>query len=538
MADADGTTAPPVPGVAASAALQERRAASARDLLEAALARIAAVDGAVRSVVHVAAEAARADADARDAERAAGRVRSPLHGIPFAVKDNYDVAGLPATCGSRAREGVVAEADADLVARLREAGAVVLGKLATWEYGTGNGGEFFDLPRPPARNPWDLSRFTGGSSTGAGAAVAAGMLPFALGSDTTGSVRLPAAATGTVGIIPTPGVLSTDGLLPNCYAMDVPGPFARTVEDVALVLDAIAGRDPAAADALSKAAATRSLEGVSVAVVADPGPGSPAPDPPLAAAFEAGLTVLESLGARLVPTELPFPAAECYALTRIIGPVESATIHEEELRERPDALGFALRDKLLAGSAVRAVDYLQALRQRTVVAEAMAALAARHDAILTFGTLHLAPRIGVEPEMTAFTAETMLTPFNLAGLPAMVQPNGFSDGGLPTHWQIAARRGGEAAIVALAAAFEAATDHRARRPALDAASRAPEPPPVAWPEQAAPADEATRAYAARAGLGRLSEADLSRLGMFIASQGTAGALPRPKDKRVRPLHRP
>jgi aspartyl-tRNA(Asn)/glutamyl-tRNA(Gln) amidotransferase subunit A len=185
-------------------------------LTKACLARIAAVDDQIHSYIHVATEAALHAAHQAEKEIAAGELRGPLHGIPYGVKDNYDVAGMPMTAASRVLLDNAPEHDAALVARLRHAGAVLLGKLATWEFGTGNGGEYFDLPFPPARNPWDTARFTGGSSTGAGASVAAGTALFALGSDTTGSVRLPAAATGTVGLIATSGVLDREGILPNC----------------------------------------------------------------------------------------------------------------------------------------------------------------------------------------------------------------------------------------------------------------------------------------------------------------------------------
>jgi aspartyl-tRNA(Asn)/glutamyl-tRNA(Gln) amidotransferase subunit A len=180
--------------------------------------------------------------DAAGAGRAAAAPRQgPLGGIPWAIKDTFDVAGLPATANSRLRAGRVASADAALVAQIRAAGAVLLGKLATWEYGTGTGAEHFDLPAPPARNPWDTSRFTGGSSTGAGVAVATGMTLFAVGSDTTGSVRLPAAATGCCGVVMTPGRLPLDGALPNTFSMDRPGPITWTAEDAAIVLDAACG---------------------------------------------------------------------------------------------------------------------------------------------------------------------------------------------------------------------------------------------------------------------------------------------------------
>jgi aspartyl-tRNA(Asn)/glutamyl-tRNA(Gln) amidotransferase subunit A len=178
------------------------------ELLEAYLERIAEVDSKIHSYIYVAAEPARKAAKRAESELRSGIWKGPLHGIPFAVKDNYDVAGMPATAGSRLRLAHTPEVDAPLVADLKAAGAVLIGKLSTWEFGTGNGGEYFDLPFPPARNPWDVERFTGGSSTGAGAAVAAGTTLFALGSDTTGSVRLPAAACGAVGMITTPGRLS------------------------------------------------------------------------------------------------------------------------------------------------------------------------------------------------------------------------------------------------------------------------------------------------------------------------------------------
>ncbi|MFY8151962.1 MAG: amidase family protein, partial [Hyphomicrobiales bacterium] len=216
------------------------------DLVEACLGRIAAVDGAIHSFIHVAAEQARAAAREAEAEIRAGRRRGALHGIPYAVKDNYDAAGLPATAGSRVRLDHVPTQDAALVARLRAAGAILLGKLNTWEFGTGNGGEYFDLPFPTARNPWDTERFAGGSSTGAGTSVAAGTTLFALGSDTTGSVRLPAAATGTLGLIATSDVLDRSGILPNCYTLDKPGIFAWTARDAALIFGELTGKGPTA----------------------------------------------------------------------------------------------------------------------------------------------------------------------------------------------------------------------------------------------------------------------------------------------------
>ena len=438
------------PSLAGALAGLQSGALSAARLVDDCLARVAARDGALHAFLHLDAVGARSVA----ATPAAG----PLSGIPWAIKDTFDAAGLPASANSRFRTGRVATQDAALVHALRGTGAVLLGKLATWEYGTGTGAEHFDLPAPPARNPWDTGRFTGGSSTGAGVAVATGMALFAIGSDTTGSVRLPAAATGCCGVVATPGLLPLAGALPNTFSLDRPGPIAWTAEDIAIVLDAVRG------SALRKAGAA-GLNGLRVGVLRDPGPGFPVPDAEMAAALEDGLSVLSRLGATVRDAALPWPASACLDAARLIGAAESAAIHEKELREGADLLGAALRDKLLAGAGVRAVDYLAAQRFRRAFTEAMEALWAEHDILLSFGALHLPPRLGVEPESTAYTSETRLTPASLAGLPALVQCNGFSRAGLPLHWHAMARPRDEAALFRLAMAYEAATPWRMRRPA-------------------------------------------------------------------------
>ncbi len=516
--------------IAAASAALRRGEFTPTALLEAHLARIEAFEPVVRAFVHLDREGALKAADIAGREIAAGRWRGPLHGIPFAVKDNYDVAGLPATSGSRLRLTHVPERDADLVARIKTAGAVCLGKLSTWEYGTGNGGEYFDLPFPPARNPWDTERFTGGSSTGAGAAVAAGFVKFALGSDTTGSVRLPASATGIVGIIPTAGRLSVRGILPNCYSLDVPGPFTWTAEDASLVLSVLAG-DPGIA-----ITSTPSLDGVRVAVVRDIGPGFPAPSPEMAAAFERAVGTLVAEGAVVSECALPVPAAECFAVTRIIGPAESAAIHERELRERPGEMGFALRDKLLAGTLVRAVDYITAQRRRRDIADALAALIGRHDVLVTWGTLQPAPRLGVEPEMTAYTVETCFTPFNLSGHPALVQCTGFSEAGLPLHWQMVADHGREDVLLRAAAAFEAATGGwRDRRPEPAAMPPAPEPD---RPDARQDLIPELAAFLRRYGLERLSPDHRARMAALLDPvAANAVALPRPSAKDHEPAFR-
>lgn len=435
------------PTIASALAVMAEGRVKAADVLAACLARIAALNGTLHAVHYLDEAGARAT-----------RGSGPLSGIPWGIKDNFDVAGLPCIANSRLRAGRIPATDAPLVTMLRQTGAPLLGKLATWEYGTGTGAEHFDLPNPPARNPWDTARFTGGSSTGAGVAVATGMALFAIGSDTTGSVRLPAAATGCCGVLMTPGVLPMAGGLPNTYSMDRPGPITWTAEDAAIVLDAVLGSQ-------LRAAGTAGAKGLRVAVVRDPGAGLPAANAELAAAFEAGLSVLSQLGARITDAQLPWPASTCLDAARVIGAAESASIHEEELAKTPELMGAALRDKLLAGMGVSAVDYLAAQRLRRAFSDAMERFWNAHDVVLCFGTLHLPPRLGVEPESSNYTMETMLTPASLAGLPALVQCTGFSEAGLPLHWQIMTRQGNEAAMFRLAMAFEAATDWRSRRPA-------------------------------------------------------------------------
>jgi aspartyl-tRNA(Asn)/glutamyl-tRNA(Gln) amidotransferase subunit A len=192
-----------------------------------------------------------------------------------------------------------------------------------------------------------------------------------------------------------------------------------------------------------------------------------APDAAMAAAFEAGVDVLRGLGAAVEEVRLPVSVAECLACSSMIGPAESASIHERELRESPALMGAALRDKLMAGSMVRAADYLAAQRRRRGIAAGVDALMRQYDAVVTYGALHAAPRLGIEPEMTAFTRDTALVPFSLSGHPSVVQCTGYmEDGGagLPLNWQIAGRLWDEATVLRVAAAYEAATPWRVRRP--------------------------------------------------------------------------
>src|SRR6267143_6964690 len=229
--------------IAEAARLIERKELSPIELVESRLDRIARLDGRLNSFIRVLAEEARAEARAAEAEIAADRYRGPLHGIPIGLKDIYETAGVATTGHSKVMRDHVPRADAFSLARLRDAGAIVMGKLATHEFAFG--GPSFDLPWPPARNPWDTSRFTGGSSSGTGAAVAAGLVLGGTGSDTGGSLRGPAAYCGLAGLKPSYGRISRIGILPLAFSLDHAGPLAWTAEDSAIMLQAMAGHDPA-----------------------------------------------------------------------------------------------------------------------------------------------------------------------------------------------------------------------------------------------------------------------------------------------------
>src|SRR5499433_1566727 len=229
--------------IAEAAKLIQQRELSPVELVDSRLARIEKLDGKLHSFIRVLADSVRAEARAAESEIAAGRYKGPLHGIPLGLKDIYETAGVPTTGHSKVMQDHVPKADAFSVRKLREAGAVVMGKLATHEFALG--GPSFDLPWPPARNPWDTSRFTGGSSSGTGASVAAGLVLGGTGSDTGGSIRGPAALCGIAGIKPTYGLSSRCGILPLAFSLDHAGPLAWTAEDSAILLQAMAGRDPA-----------------------------------------------------------------------------------------------------------------------------------------------------------------------------------------------------------------------------------------------------------------------------------------------------
>jgi len=391
-----------------------------------------------------------------------------MHGIPYGLKDIVETAGIPTTGHSKLRQDHVPKKDAEIVRRLKEGGGVLLGKLATWEFA--NGGPSFDLPWPPARNPWDRDRLPGGSSSGPGAAVAAGFMPAAIGTDTGGSVRGPAAFCGIAGLKPTYGRVSRRGVFPNTFTMDHCGPMTRSAEDVALMLQVIAGFDPADPSTEDRpvpdyrAALDGGVKGLRLGLVEGWHEGGGA-HPDLGPAIIEAVGVLETLGASVETVKLS-SLRDYTDCKTTISLVELYTIHEPDLRTRPQDFGRILRNHILSGALIRADEYQAALRWRTALAREQAAVMKRVDALITASARTIADRAdpnrhshGIGPSITQ--------PFSISGVPALAIPCGFSRAeGMPLSLQIAAGPFQEPTVLRIAHAYQQATDWHRRHPDL------------------------------------------------------------------------
>ena len=462
--------------IAQAAQLIRARELSPVELTEALLARIAVLDPVYHAFIAVTAEIARAEAKAAETEIARGKWRGPMHGIPYALKDIFDVAGLPTTCHSKLRMNHRATADATAVRRLREAGAVLLGKLALHEFA--NGGPTLDLPWPAARNPWNIDLHPGGSSSGCGTAVAAGMAPATLGTDTGGSVRNPATCCGVIGIKPTYGAVSRAGVFPLAFSLDHVGPITRTVEDNAILFQAIAGHDPADptsarrthADCL--AGLRQGIKGVKIGVIAHFWEEDQAADPQQVAAITAAIALLEELGAEVKPVRLS-PLAQWMDCGRIIHYAEAYAIHERDLQERPQDFAPITRRRLMSGAFIAASEYVKAQQLRTVLCEQYRATLADVDALVTLSSYDLPCRIDDDDAIARTYERQCRMPFNVAGAPAISVPTGFSREGLPLAMQITGRAFDEAMVYRVAHAYCDAAGWCERRPPLLAS--APQP---------------------------------------------------------------
>ena len=460
------TGIPPFLTIAEAGRLIAAKKLSPVELAKALLARVKAVDPKINAFLTITDKPALAAARAAERAVMAGK-KHPLLGIPVAYKDIYETAGVPTTAHSRILQHNLPKHDAETVRRLREAGVVMLGKLATHEFAIG--GPAFDLPWPPARNPWDTRRFTGGSSSGSAAAVAAGLALGALGSDTGGSIRLPAAYCGIAGLKPTPGLVSRRGVIPLAPSLDTAGPMAWTAQDCAILLDTLAGHDPA--DPASVPGPTVSyaqaiaapIKGLRVGVLRHIYEHDMPAAPEVLQAMNRSTAVLRSLGCRVEDATLP-PLQEYNAVGRIIISCEAYALHEAALRTRLSDYSRTFRIRVLAGALIRAAEYIAAQRLRSDLIAATAKAFERFDVLISTPTAGSAPMLSEQRPDDGFARPLATTLANVAAVPSLVVCSGFTAAGLPLGLEIMGPAWGDATILRVGHQFELATGTRDRRP--------------------------------------------------------------------------
>ncbi|MFN0103746.1 MAG: amidase [Bryobacteraceae bacterium] len=458
------------------APLLRARKVSPVEVVRAFLDRIEAVNPKVNAFLTVVSERALADARAAEREIIGGRYRGPLHGIPYAPKDMIATKGIRTTNGSRVTADWVPGYESTITARLGEAGAILLGKLNLLEFAMGSGQKGL---QGPARNPWDLRYSPSGSSSGSGAAVAAGMAPLTIGSDSGGSIRGPAKSCGVVGLKPTYGRVSLYGVTTLSWTLDHVGPMGRTVADVALALQVMAGRDTLdTASARVRVpdysrALTGSVKGLRMGVPAEYFFDRVHPE--TEAALRRAISVLKDMGVALVDVKVR-DAAMCGAVSSVILGSESAAFHRKRLLEHGETLDPLVRERLEAGTFHAAIDYIQALRLRTVLMEEMRRVFQSCDVLMTPAG-NAAPLLEGEIVGTDVPPDPPPAPrpdsFNLAnvtGIPALVLPCGFTAGppALPLGIQFCARPFAEATLFRIGHAYQLATEWHRRRPELNA----------------------------------------------------------------------
>jgi aspartyl-tRNA(Asn)/glutamyl-tRNA(Gln) amidotransferase subunit A len=454
-----------------AAAIRERKLSSV-EVTRALLARIERWHPLLNAFVRVEAEEALADAAAADAAVAEGVARGPLHGVPLAHKDMYYISGKLAECGSKIRKGWVAPATSTAIARLQGAGAIRLGALHMAEFAYGPTGHNEHLG--PARNPWDPQRITGGSSSGSAASVAARLTYAALGSDTGGSIRLPAHFCGVTGFKPTYGRVSRANAMPLSFTLDTIGPLALSAEDCALIGSIIAGADPldpttGGAPAWNVAATLRAPMDMTIGVPRKFYVDDLESD--VAMTLDDALATFRSLGARVIEVDLPDQTA-ISAAALIVLAVEATSLHAPWLRERAGEYGAQVRNRLQNGLAYSAVEYLEALRWRGPALAAHLAAIDSIDVLVAPASRAAAPTIeetdmgggpGAEVAIQALTR--FMRPINYLGLPVLEIPAGQSRSGMPIGLQLIGRPFDDETAIALGRAFQTATNHHRRIPA-------------------------------------------------------------------------
>lgn len=460
-----------IPTIAEAAKQIAAKSLSPVEFMKDRLAKAEALNPQIHAFIRFTPELALEQAKAAEARQMAGTLKGPLDGIPIGHKDIYETAGIPTTGHSRVLIDHVPKADAAAVTAWADAGAVMLGKLATHEFAFG--GPSFDLPWPPARNPWNTDHFTGGSSSGTGAALAAGVILGGTGSDTGGSIRMPASLCGTAGIKPTYGLCSRRGVLPLSHTLDTVGPLAWTTEDCAIMLDALTGHDPTDPSSANRpkpdllSGLNGGVKGLRIGVIRH----FHETDCPVTAGVAAGVAdvvkTLEGLGAIVeevtLPSLLDFNAAGWMILA-----ADALVVHEPWLRTKFRDYGEYLRERLALAGTITAADYLQAQRRRREMCDAVAKVMEGCDLLLTAGAPGEARLITEMGKWATFQSPNFTIPFNLTGQPVLSVCAGFGAGGLPVGVQLIGRPFEDATVLRAGHAYEQATGWRAKRPAMAA----------------------------------------------------------------------
>lgn len=445
------------------------------ELVDACLERITEVDDTLKAFISVYADQARDVAKASEQLVTAGHRLGPLHGIPLGLKDQIGMEGLRSTAGSKVLDDWVPEVDATVVTKLKGAGAIIIGKTNQHEFAWG--GTSDNPHHGTVRNPWNTDRFPAGSSGGSGAAVASRCCHGALGTDTGGSVRLPSAVNGIVGLRPTIGRVSNYGVIPLAWSMDTVGPMTRTVEDNALMMNAMAGHDPldnGSADvpvADYTADLNRGVDGIRIGVV---------PDyffyhlqPPVRDGVQSALSTLEGIGAKVVDVKIGNIHGNISAQLTIES-AEPSAYHQRWLRERADDYGDDVRVLLEVGEMLLATHYIQAQRYRNLLRAEFLDAFKDVDVFICptlpftatpVGDMSVVIEDGQEEDMLSAIMQFTGVP-SLTGLPSLNVPCGFDDDGLPVGMQIIGRPFAEATLYRVAAAFQAETDYHRRAPQL------------------------------------------------------------------------
>ena len=468
------TTEPALLSLTAVAQAIAQKRISSREATQSCLDRIAQWQPRLNAFMAIEVDEALAAADAADAALAKGNVAGPLHGVPLAHKDMYYDTGRVVTCGSKIRRDFVATTTSTALQRLKDAGTIRLGSLQMAEFAYGPTGH--NSHYGPVHNPWGLDHITGGSSSGSGAAVAARLTFAALGSDTGGSVRMPAHFCGVTGLKTTVGRISRAGAMPLSQSLDTVGPLARSAEDCALLLGLMAGEDPddptAAAGPLPDyvAASREPMQGLRIGV-----PSSfyvDDLDSEVGRVLDVTIAAFREEGATIVAVELP-DQRQLTAACQLVLAVEAAAFHKRWMIERPSDYGPQVLMRLQNGLAIPAVSYLEAMRWRGPALAAHLAAVTSVDAVITPVAPVAAPTIaesdvGNSPEAEAVIQRlTRFTrPVNYLGLPSLAIPAGFTSQGLPVGLQLIGRPFDEAKLLRIGAAFQRATDFHQRMPAL------------------------------------------------------------------------